>query len=153
MRIGVARLDLDGARQVLDGPLELADFIQNATEIEMADRVAWIKSKRGAKRIARVFQFAELEEKAAQINVRLGPIRLHFNHAAVETHGFVEFFGMSFIFQRLLEQIFGSSRVHLAKIGSARENVVREKKLSSQRLYGLAFRSWRNCRDLPAAWK
>jgi len=153
MRVGVAGLDFDGVRQMLDRFFELANFVEDAAEIEMADGVARIKSKRGAKRIARSFQFAKLEEKAAQINVRLGPIRLHFNHAAVETHGFVEFFGMSFGFQRLLEQVFGGSRVHLAKIGGARENVVREEKLSGQRFDGLAFRSWRNRRDLPAAWK
>ncbi len=85
--------------------------------------------------------------------MRLGPIRLQFNHAAVETHGLFEFFGVRFRFQRLLKQILGGSRIHLAKIGGARKDVVRKKKLSGQRLYGLAFHPGRNCRDLPAAWE
>ena len=153
MRVGVIRLDFDGAAQMPDGFFEFADFVQDAAEIEMADGVFGIERQRGVERFAGIFQFTLLKKNAPDINVRLAPRGLHFNHAPVKPHGFIDRAGTGFAFQRVLKNFFRRSRVHLANICRSRLNVKGEKKLSGEGFNGVAGAAGRNRGDLPAACK
>src|SRR5487761_15559 len=117
----------------------------------MADDVFRLELQRVAKGVARVFELAELKKDTAQIDARLAPIRLHFNHAVVEPHGVVDALRVCFALQRVLEKISRGSRVHLADIRGASQNVKWQKELAGQRLDGLAGASGRDRGDLAAA--
>ena len=154
MRVSVRWIEFNGVPHVLNRFFRVANFVEYAAKIEMPHHAIGFKFERGAKLQPRLFEFSSFVKHTAQIDVRLAPARLHFNHTAVQPHGLFRPVRLGLAAHGILENLFRCRRLHFKNfLTAAGRAVKRENELSCQRFdcrTGEA-RSYRG--DLPAIWE
>ena len=152
MCVGVSRFELRRAAQMFNGIVQASHFIERAPKIEMCDDVIWFKLDCGAKSCMCILHFASLEVDTANINVRLAPVRLNFDHLLVNANRFIESSGPRLTPHRVFKQLIRRARMHLVnRCGSACMKGKYE--LARQWLYRVADGVGRNRGDFAPARK
>ena len=134
VNVGVRGHGTSGAFQMLDGPIEVAEFLERAAEVVARNAAERIDLHGGEEGITRVGKVAELIVGDAEIDVRLDPGGRELDDTQIIFDGSRQSFGAVLAIERGLEKLFGRGSGHGVELGGFDGHVEREGPLLEKRI-------------------
>ena len=134
MHVRVSGHGACGLAKMLDGFIELAQFLESAAEVVARNPIEWINLYGGEEGVARVGELAELVIGDAKIDVRFDPVGREVHHALVILDRLRKRLMLCFAIERGAKKILGCRPGHGVKFGRLRGSIERESPLLQERI-------------------